>query len=82
MSRALVWFKRDLRLADHAPLVEAARCEAALALFIIEPACSVIHIHSRRKSCANRSCGCRFCRKNDRWWSHRRRRIMGCQSRP
>jgi deoxyribodipyrimidine photo-lyase len=38
MSRALVWFKRDLRLADHAPLVEAARCEAALALFIIEPA--------------------------------------------
>jgi len=38
MSRALVWFKRDLRLADHAPLVEAARCEAALAAFIIEPA--------------------------------------------
>jgi deoxyribodipyrimidine photo-lyase len=38
MSRALVWFKRDLRLVDHVPLAEAARCEAALAVFIIEPA--------------------------------------------
>ena len=38
MSRALVWFKRDLRIADHAPLAEAAHCDAALALFIIEPA--------------------------------------------
>jgi deoxyribodipyrimidine photo-lyase len=37
-SRALVWFKRDLRLADHAPLAEAQRAEAALALVIIEPA--------------------------------------------
>jgi deoxyribodipyrimidine photo-lyase len=38
MARALVWFKRDLRLADHHPLAEAARCDEALALFIIEPA--------------------------------------------
>lgn len=38
MTRAVVWFKRDLRVADHAPLAEAARCDAALALFIIEPA--------------------------------------------
>jgi len=38
MTRALVWFKRDLRLADHAPLAEAALCDHALALFIIEPA--------------------------------------------
>lgn len=37
-ASALVWFKRDLRVADHAPLAEAARCDAALALFIIEPA--------------------------------------------
>ncbi len=37
MGGALVWFKRDLRVADHAPLAEAARCEAALALFIVEP---------------------------------------------
>ena len=37
-ASALVWFKRDLRIADHAPLAEAAHCEAALALYIIEPA--------------------------------------------
>lgn len=35
---ALVWFKRNLRVADHAPLTESTRCDAALALFIIEPA--------------------------------------------
>jgi deoxyribodipyrimidine photo-lyase len=33
----LVWLKRDLRRADHAPLFEAARCDAAAALFIVEP---------------------------------------------
>ena len=38
MSTALVWFKRDLRVSDHAPLAAAARCDAALAVFIIEPA--------------------------------------------
>ncbi|HEY9193848.1 MAG TPA: FAD-binding domain-containing protein [Methyloversatilis sp.] len=37
MTGALVWFKRDLRLSDHAPLAEAQRVEAALALVIIEP---------------------------------------------
>ncbi len=36
-SRALVWFKRDLRLADHAPLAAAAACEAAAGLFVVEP---------------------------------------------
>ncbi len=35
---ALVWFKRDLRLRDHAPLAEAARFERALGLVVIEPA--------------------------------------------
>lgn len=34
----LVWFKRDLRVADHAPLTEAARRGSVLPLFIIEPA--------------------------------------------
>jgi len=34
---ALVWFKRDLRLRDHAPLTEAARFERALALAVLEP---------------------------------------------
>ena len=38
MTTALVWFKRDLRVADHAPLIAAAQCEAALAVFIVEPA--------------------------------------------
>ena len=37
LSAAIVWFKRDLRVVDHAPLAEAAHCDAALALFIIEP---------------------------------------------
>ncbi len=34
---ALVWFKRDLRTRDHAPLAEAMRFENALGLVVIEP---------------------------------------------
>jgi deoxyribodipyrimidine photo-lyase len=37
MAAALVWLKRDLRIADHAPLAEALHCERALALWIVEP---------------------------------------------
>ncbi len=40
MTATLVWFKRDLRLHDHAPLAAAsllAGCDAAAALFVIEP---------------------------------------------
>lgn len=33
----LVWFKRDLRLEDHEPLVQALRQGAVLPLYIIEP---------------------------------------------
>lgn len=36
-ARALVWFKRDLRVADHAPLFEAAQFDEALALYVVEP---------------------------------------------
>ena len=36
-QRALVWFKRDLRVRDHAPLVAALAHQDALALFVIEP---------------------------------------------
>jgi deoxyribodipyrimidine photo-lyase len=36
-AHALVWFKRDLRLADHAPLAAAAASAQAVGLFIIEP---------------------------------------------
>ena len=35
---ALVWFKRDLRVRDHAPLAAAQRFERTLALVAIEPA--------------------------------------------
>ena len=34
---ALVWFKRDLRVRDHAALVEAVHFENALGLVVIEP---------------------------------------------
>ena len=33
----VVWFKRDLRVADHAPLVHAARRGPVLPLYIVEP---------------------------------------------
>ena len=36
-QRALVWFKRDLRIHDHAALVAAQSHHDALALFVIEP---------------------------------------------
>ena len=36
-ARALVWFKRDLRLRDHAPLAEAMHFEGAMGLVLIEP---------------------------------------------
>jgi deoxyribodipyrimidine photo-lyase len=37
MSVQLLWFKRDLRVEDHAPLAHAAERGAVLPLFIIEP---------------------------------------------
>lgn len=33
----LVWFKRDLRIADHAPLARAASCGRCLCLYVYEP---------------------------------------------
>jgi deoxyribodipyrimidine photo-lyase len=33
----VVWFKRDLRIRDHAPLTEAARAGPVLALYVYEP---------------------------------------------
>ena len=36
-AAALVWFKRDLRVRDHAPLAEAMRFENAAGLVVIEP---------------------------------------------
>ncbi len=37
LERALVWFKRDLRVHDHAALAAAQNHHDALGLFIIEP---------------------------------------------
>jgi len=38
MSLSVVWLKRDLRLRDHAPLVEASRSgQTVLLLFMVEP---------------------------------------------
>jgi len=37
VSTQLVWFKRDLRLHDHAPLAAAARRGPVVALFVFEP---------------------------------------------
>ncbi len=36
-EKALVWFKRDLRVRDHAPLAEAMYFENTLGLVVIEP---------------------------------------------
>ncbi len=33
----LVWFKRDLRIDDHRPLAEAARCGPVLPVYFVEP---------------------------------------------
>ena len=33
----IVWFKRDLRVSDHAPLFHAARAGSVIPLYIIEP---------------------------------------------
>lgn len=37
MTVQVVWFKRDLRLSDHAPLCEAAARGPVLPLYVIEP---------------------------------------------
>ena len=37
MAMQLVWFKRDLRLEDHRPLVEALALGDVLPLYIVEP---------------------------------------------
>jgi len=38
MTYRVVWFKRDLRVWDHAPLAEAARLGPVLCLYVLEPA--------------------------------------------
>jgi deoxyribodipyrimidine photo-lyase len=38
MTYRVVWFKRDLRVWDHAPLAEAARLGPVLCIYVLEPA--------------------------------------------
>ena len=37
MKTQVVWFKRDLRLSDHAALAEAAKLGPVLPLIMVEP---------------------------------------------
>lgn len=37
MTLQIIWFKRDLRLEDHAPLVAAGMRDRVLPLFVVEP---------------------------------------------
>ena len=37
MNYSVVWFKRDLRLHDHAALTQAASHGPMLCLYVIEP---------------------------------------------
>ena len=37
MSAQLVWYKRDLRIADHEPLVRAAKAGPCVGLYVYEP---------------------------------------------
>ncbi|MEO0438838.1 MAG: deoxyribodipyrimidine photo-lyase [Pseudomonadota bacterium] len=48
MSPELVWFKRDLRIADHSPLIAAAKRGPVLCLYIYEPELLSAEDFSRR----------------------------------
>ena len=37
MAYTVVWFKRDLRVDDHAPLAHAAAHGPVLCLYVLEP---------------------------------------------
>ncbi|MEM8564119.1 MAG: deoxyribodipyrimidine photo-lyase [Pseudomonadota bacterium] len=48
MTPELVWFKRDLRVADHSPLMAAAKRGPVLCLYIYEPEVIAADDFSRR----------------------------------
>lgn len=56
MAYTVVWFKRDLRVHDHAPLVDAARQGPVLCLYVLEPSlwaqpdCALQHYGFLRES--------------------------------
>lgn len=45
MSYELVWFKRDLRIQDHAALAEAARRGPVRLFTLLSPSCGGNPIH-------------------------------------
>lgn len=51
----IVWFKRDLRTFDHAPLAEAAAAGPVLPLYVVEPGYWRLPDTSRRQWLAQRS---------------------------
>src|SRR5512136_726662 len=44
MARSIVWFRRDLRLADNAPLAAAVRQGEVIPAYVIDP----VLLHSDR----------------------------------
>ncbi len=67
MSYYVVWFKRDLRVHDHAPLLEAAQRGPVLCLYILEPSLwrqadyAVQHYHFLRESLRDLALQLRAC---------------------
>jgi deoxyribodipyrimidine photo-lyase len=52
----LVWFKRDLRVQDHLPLVEAMQRGRALALYIFEPSIMAAPDYAVQHACFAQEC--------------------------
>ncbi|MEM1349096.1 MAG: deoxyribodipyrimidine photo-lyase, partial [Myxococcota bacterium] len=46
MELQLIWFKRDLRVLDHEPLVRAMRAGPTVALYVYEPGYWALPEHS------------------------------------
>ena len=67
MAYTVVWFKRDLRVHDHAPLVHAARQGPVLCLYVLEPSlwaqpdCALQHFGFLRESLRDLALQLRTC---------------------
>jgi deoxyribodipyrimidine photo-lyase len=67
MAYTVVWFKRDLRVHDHAPLIDAARQGQVLCLYILEPSlwtqpdCALQHYGFLRESLRDLALQLRTC---------------------
>jgi deoxyribodipyrimidine photo-lyase len=53
---SVVWFKRDLRVFDHAPLTAAAECGPVIPLYVVEPALWAQPDASHRQYVFTRAC--------------------------